>query len=81
VLCRVEGEGGDIIGFSGVANEASCRVGVEGDHEEECLGSARINDGMVEEGKTYEVMRIPERLEALFTDHLMGSSVHQEHDE
>jgi hypothetical protein len=29
----------------------------------------------------YEVMGIPERLEALFTDHLMGSSVHQEHDE
>jgi hypothetical protein len=81
VLCRVEGEGGDVIGFSGVADETSCCVGVKGYHEEECLGSARINDGMVEEGKTYEVMGIPERLEALFTDHLMGSSVHKKHDE
>jgi hypothetical protein len=44
-------------------------------------GLARINDSMVEEGKTYEVMGIPERLKALFTDHLMGSSVHQEHDQ
>jgi hypothetical protein len=44
-------------------------------------GLASVDDGMVEEGKTYEVMGIPERLEALFTDHLMGSSVHQKHDE
>lgn len=76
MVCRVEGEGGDVIGFSGVADETTCCVGVEGDHEEERLGSARVNDGMVEGGKTYEVMGIPERLKALFTDHLMGSSVH-----
>jgi hypothetical protein len=56
-------------------------VGVEGYHEEECLGLASVDDGMVEEGKTYEVMGIPERLKALFTDHQMGSSVHQKHNE
>jgi hypothetical protein len=37
MFCRVEGEGGDVIGFSGVADETSCCVGVEGYHEEECL--------------------------------------------
>jgi hypothetical protein len=56
-------------------------VGVEGYHVEECLGLASVDDGMVEEGKTYEVMGIPERLKALFTDHQMGSSVHQKHNE
>jgi hypothetical protein len=81
MLCRVKGEGGDIIGLSGVADETSCCVGVEGYHEEECLGLASVDDGMVEEGKTYEVMGIPERLKALFTDHQMGSSVHQKHNE
>lgn len=42
MFCRVKGKGGDVIGFSGVADETPCCMGVEGYHEEECLASASV---------------------------------------
>jgi hypothetical protein len=81
MFCRVEGESGDVIGFSRVADETSGCVGVKGYHEEECLGLASINVGIVGEGETYEMMGIPESFKALFANGLMCSSVHQEHDQ
>jgi len=81
VFCGIKGEGGDVIGFSGVADETSCCVGVEGYHEEECLGLVRIDDGILDEGRTNQMVRIIESFKALFPDRVVGSGVHQEHDQ
>jgi hypothetical protein len=80
VLSRVERENGDIIWFDRVADETSCSVGVEGYHEEECLGDqalTRTHRCIL----TYEVVGVPESFKTLFTDRMVGGSVHQEHNE
>ena len=61
---RVKGESCDVIGVDGVSDKTASRVGIKGDHEEEC-----------------EVMGVPERLEALAADLMMGGRVHDNHDE
>jgi hypothetical protein len=75
VLCRVERERGDIIWFDRVADETSCSVGVEGYHEEECLGGqafTRTRRYIL----TYEVVGVPEGFKALLAYTLMGGSIH-----
>lgn len=81
MLGRVEGEVGYVVWIHAVSNETAGGVGVEPNHEEECLGPSDQSQSTDRSCRTHQVMSVPERFEALLTDLLVGGRVHEQHDQ